>query len=133
VTDLCREHVRRYLRAPFLADEARRRRAREMAMGDGRVVSGLLTSAIRWELRDWLTGDLIAQGDGGPDALQAAMLTRLQADDLYAEIPGADSDTPGLPSSLSRMLEEWVCAPSTPDEDIAEFVGWPPSQVREHR
>lgn len=54
-----------------------------------------------------------------------------QADDLFLEIP--DPETPGIPPSLSRALEEWVCASSTPDEDIAHVVHWPVGEVREHR
>ncbi|MFI5841736.1 hypothetical protein ACIA8K_18700 [Catenuloplanes sp. NPDC051500] len=74
--DAARDHVRRYLRAPFLADLARRAR---VASHDGDVV------------------------------------------------------TPGVPRSLRRVLEEWAVDESTPDEEIAEFIGWPVDRVREHR
>jgi hypothetical protein len=74
--DPCRDHVRRYLQAPFLADLARQ-----------------------------------AQRDA----------------------PCSDVVTPGVPPSLGRLLEEWAVDESTPDEEIATFIGWPVGKVREHR
>lgn len=76
----CRAHVRAYLRAPFLADEAR-------------LVHG---------------------------ADHVALHTR-------------DVDTPGLPRSLQQALQEWAVNETTPDEDIASFIGWAVEHVREHR
>jgi hypothetical protein len=78
--DPCRTHVRRYLRAPFIADEARRTHS-----------------------------------------------------DRPAACHTADVITPGVPPSLQQVLQEWAVAESTPDEDIAAFIGWPIEQVREHR
>ncbi|WP_250037654.1 hypothetical protein [Paractinoplanes maris] len=78
--DCCQVHVRHYLRAPFLADEARR-----------------------------ITGG--------------------QYEGHYT----ADVTTPGVPPSLRRALQEWVVDELTPDEDIAEFIGWTVERVREHR
>jgi hypothetical protein len=76
----CRDHVRRYLQAPFLADLAR----------------------------------------------------RAQREDLD-DAPWSDVVTPGVPPSLGRLLEEWAVDESTPDEEIATFIGWPVGKVREHR
>ncbi|GAB2571732.1 hypothetical protein Aab01nite_04160 [Paractinoplanes abujensis] len=76
----CQVHVRLYLRAPFLADEARRI-------------------------------------NGG------------QYEGHYT----FDITTPGVPLSLQQALQEWVVDESTPDEDIAEFIGWTVERVREHR
>jgi hypothetical protein len=134
VTDLVQHYVRRLLEAPFAAEQARRRRAREIVRAGGRVVEGGLTSATGWELRDWLTGAVLARDDDGPAGLSAALAGAYHADGLYAEEPGgSDEAMPGIPPSLSRTIEEWVCAPSTPDEEIAEFVRWPVEKVREHR
>lgn len=133
MSDVIRQHARSVLEAPFLAEEARRRRAREIA-GSGRpVVEGRLTSATRWELRDWLTGAVVARGDDGPAGMQAALAGAYPADVLYAELPGSAPATPGIPPSLGRVIEEWVSASTTPDEEIAEFVGWAVGKVREHR
>jgi hypothetical protein len=133
VSDVVRQHARKVLRAPFVAEEARRRRAREILRSGRRVVQGRLTSATRWELRDWLTGTVVACGEDGPAGLRAALTGAYHADDLYAEIPGSGPATPGLPPSLGQAIEEWVSAWSTPDEEIAAFVGWPVAKVREHR
>jgi hypothetical protein len=78
--DPCRDHVRRYLQAPFLADLARRE----------------------------------------------------QSDDP-SNVLCLDVVTPGVPPSLGRVLEEWAVDESTPDEEIATFIGWPVGKVREHR
>lgn len=91
-----------------------------------------MVTATGWELRDWLTGAVVARGDDGRAGLRGALAVAFHADGLYAEI-APDPATPGIPPSLSRAIEEWVCAPSTPDEDIATFVGWPVGKVREHR
>ncbi|GIE78590.1 hypothetical protein Aph02nite_45400 [Actinoplanes philippinensis] len=75
----CRVHVRRYLEAPFLADQARRTQAANRADYENDVV------------------------------------------------------TPGVPPSLRKALEEWVVDESTPDDEVADFIGWPVARVREHR
>ncbi|MBM2614850.1 hypothetical protein JIG36_04670 [Actinoplanes sp. LDG1-06] len=84
--EACRDHVRRYLEAPFLADE-------------GRLV-----------LAGWVG-----------------------VDDLFGEAVWPDIATAGVPPSLCRALEDWVTQESTPDEDVADFIGWPLPKVREHR
>ena len=131
MTDFVRHHVRKLLLAPALAEEARRRRARELVRAGRRVVQDVRVSATGWELRDFLDGAVIACGDDFPAGLDAALAGRYLARNLYAEIPGPDLATPGIPPSLSHAIEEWVFAPSTPDEEIAEFVGWTPGEVRE--
>ncbi|GAB2594470.1 hypothetical protein Aab01nite_82980 [Paractinoplanes abujensis] len=123
-------YVRAYLRAPFRADEARRRRARQIVRAGGRVVTGGMTCGAQWELRDWLTDELVGRGSDGPGGLRVALLGLCHADSLYAE---SDITTSDVPLSLRRALEEWVCEPDTPDEDIAEFVGWAVDLVRECR
>ncbi|MBL7261568.1 hypothetical protein [Paractinoplanes lichenicola] len=121
------DYVRSYLQAPFLADEARRLRALEIVRAGGRVVVGGMISADRWELRDWLTDELVREGSAGP----VSLLGLCHADTLYADGPEPEVET--VPLSLRRALEDWVCEPATPDEDIAAFVGWPVGRVRELR
>ena len=53
--------------------------------------------------------------------------------DQYAGCHTADVITSGLPQSLQRALQEWAVDESTPDEDVAEFIGWTVERVREHR
>ncbi|MBU2666950.1 hypothetical protein KOI35_25905 [Actinoplanes bogorensis] len=131
--DLVRLHVRKLLEAPFLADQARRRRAHEIVRTGRPVVQDVRTSATGWELRDWLTGAVLARGDDGPAGLSVALTGTYHADCLYAEVPGPEPGTPGVPSSLGRAVEEWLFAATTSDEDVAEFAGWPLAKVREHR
>lgn len=133
MTDPIREHVRRLLTAPLRAEQARRRRARAIVLAGRRVVQDRRTSATGWELRDWLTGAVLAAGEDGPAGLAAALAGTYHADGLYAEIPGPGPQATGLPSTLAATIEEWVAAVSTPDEEIAEFIGWPVAKVRECR
>ncbi|MFI5931813.1 hypothetical protein [Actinoplanes sp. NPDC051494] len=117
--EVVQQHVRLLLKAPFLAEEARRRRAEQIARTGRRVVV-----ATGRELRDWLTGAVIAHHDP---------VRHYPADNLFTDVPEPDTLTPGIPPSLHRAIEEWVFDSSTPDREIADFVGWPVAKVREHR
>ncbi|MFI5937620.1 hypothetical protein [Actinoplanes sp. NPDC051494] len=132
-TDVVREHARRVLEAPFRADQARRDRADDLARRGYRIVTGGRTSASTWEVRDWRTGDLIVAGTRADVARLDPGGTWYHADNLYADVPVPDVSTPGLPPSLARVVEDWLAHPATPDEEIAEFVGWTVARVREHR
>ncbi|HWS37952.1 MAG TPA: hypothetical protein VN408_35120 [Actinoplanes sp.] len=129
--DLLQQHVRLLLEAPFRAETDRRRRAEEIHRTGRRVVEGVLSTGTGWELRDWLTGATILRGDDGPAGLAAALTGHFDADDLFTEI--TEPLTPGIPPSLGQAIEEWLFAASTPDQDIADFIGWPVGVVREHR
>ncbi|GAA1582253.1 hypothetical protein [Actinoplanes couchii] len=129
--DLVQQHVRCLLEAPFRAEADRLRQAEEITRTGLRVVEGVLSSATGWELRDWLTGAVIRRGDDGPAGLTRALSGHYDADDLFTDVP--EPATPGIPPSLGRAIEEWLFAASTPDQDIAEFIGWPVGEVREHR
>jgi hypothetical protein len=41
--------------------------------------------------------------------------------------------TPGVPPTLRQALEHGAMDESTPDEELAQFIGWPVERVREHR
>jgi hypothetical protein len=133
VTDLLGRYVRHYLQAPFVAAAARRRRGLEIVCAGGRVVEGGMISATGWELRDWLTGEVVAGGHGGPAGMASVLSGMYHADNLYADVSAAEPATPEIPASLRRVVEEWVCDAATSDEDIAEVTGWSVGTVREHR
>ncbi|GAB7045504.1 hypothetical protein [Catenuloplanes indicus] len=133
VTDLVRSHMRHYLRAPFLAEDARRRYAMTITRAGRVVVEGGMTSATDWQLYDWLTREPVAQGHDGPAGMASALRTMYHADNLYTDVPIPEPPVPSIPRSLQRALEEWICNPLTADEDIAAVVDWPVATVREHR
>jgi hypothetical protein len=136
-TDVVVDHARRCLRALLDANQAQRGRAEELERAGRRIVDGGQVSRESWEIRDWRTGELIAGGDDGIDGYDATADrldpdgTWFHRDHLYEEWPAVS--TPELPPSLCQVIEEWIDAPGTPDEDIAEFVGWSVKKVREHR
>ncbi|MEV6712567.1 hypothetical protein AB0M48_11045 [Lentzea sp. NPDC051208] len=41
--------------------------------------------------------------------------------------------TAGIPDSLSAALDDWISSWGTPDEEIAEFIGWSVDKVHDHR
>ncbi|SDS77607.1 hypothetical protein SAMN04489716_1588 [Actinoplanes derwentensis] len=136
--DVVQQHVRLLLEAPFRADADRRCRAEEIARTGQRVVEGVLSSAADWELRDWLTGAVLARGDDGPAGLASALSGHYDADNLFTDdAPGLIGEqcsvTTAIPPSLGRAIEQWLFADETPDQEIAEFIGWPVGSVREHR
>jgi hypothetical protein len=138
-TDVVREHIRRVLQAQLQTDDARFERAEELERTGHRIVDGGQVSQNGWEIRDWHSGELIAQGEDGIAGYDAAA-ARLDPDNkwvhvdhLHDDVPLPEVMTPGLPPSLGRAIEEWIGQMSTTDEEIAEFVGWSVERVREHR
>ena len=56
----------------------------------------------------------------------------IHIDQIESE-PGPLPVTAGIPESLSAALDDWISTLSTPDEEIAEFIGWSVDKVRDHR
>ncbi len=137
-TDAVREHICQALRTYRTNAEARVRHAEALERADYTIVDGRLLHGDRWSIQDWRTSQLLAKGAGGVEAYNAAY-ERLNADgtwvdyDTVGDVLPADVLTPGVPSSLGSALEDWVGTPSTPDTEIAEFIGWSVTDVRAHR
>jgi hypothetical protein len=138
-TDVVREHIRRVLEAQLRADDARFERAEELERSGRRIVDGGQVSTDGWEIRDWRTDEVIAEGTDGLAEYEATV-ARLDPHDTWFHVDNLDDDeprpyvtTPGMPPSLGRAIEDWIDELSTPDEEIAEFIGWPVEKVREHR
>ena len=64
-TDAVKEHVERLLEVQLRAIEAFFARADELERHGHRIVTGGQTSQSRWEIKDWNTGEVLAEGDGG--------------------------------------------------------------------
>lgn len=138
-TDAVKEHVQRLLEAWQRTDDARYDRAEELERSGRRIITGGQTSQTGWDIRDWRTGELIAEGDDGITGYDAAA-HRLDPDGTWFHEDHLDNDEPlpdvvtsGVPPSLGQALDDWINSLNTPDEEIAEFLGWPVEKVREYR
>lgn len=133
--------VRDYVRAllhQYRADEgARQERIRALEADGRRIVDGGQTGQDSWEITDWRTGDLLALGTGGIVDYDAAS-TRLDPDGEWLHIDRVDVDPVdvepvGFPASLADALQDWLGLVTTPDEDVAQFIGWSVEEVARHR
>lgn len=130
--DLVREYVRRYLVAQREADLSLSDAADKLKADGHRIIDGGQTSPTTWKYTDWHTGEVIATGDAGMS--DDEVLDALDPDGMFIHIDNlapqrARPDNPGIPHSLAGALEDWVDLLTTPDEDIARFVGWPVADV----
>jgi hypothetical protein len=104
-----------------------------------RIVDGEQTGRDGWVISDWRTKQVIAGGVGGLDGYDAEA-ARLDPDSMWVhrsrlddEVPLTDVETPGVPRSLGLAIEDWLGAGGTPDEEVAEFIGWPVDKVSQYR
>lgn len=135
-TDAVREHICRVLEASNHDDQARLRRVEELERDGHRIVGGGQTSADGWEISDWRTGELLAQGVGGLKGFDAET-DRLDPDGKWFhcdhvsdDVPSSEIETPGIPVSLGYAIQDWLAMLATSDEEVAEFIGWPVERVR---
>lgn len=137
--DAAVEHVRRLLRAQLAIDEARVDRLVELEQQGYRIVDGGQIGVDEWEIRDWDTNEVLAQGDDGWDGYTAAAKRiapdgrMVHVDSVTDDMPLPEVSTPGVPPSLAQALYEWIGQSNTSAEDIAQFVGWSVEKVREHQ
>ncbi len=141
--DPTRKFVQAVLEACKLDAIARSTRVQEAEAAGQRIVNGGQTGSYNdatggapWEITDWRTGSVLASGTGDLAEEEAAMAridadgTFIHIDALWEDIEPAHVTSDELPPSLADALEEWVQSTGTPDEDIAEWAGWPLDQVR---
>lgn len=132
-----RDYVQALLRQ-YRADKDDRQAAiRSLEKAGRRIVTGGQTESDQWEIGDWRSGDALATGSGGVDDYDASC-RRLDPDGTWVHIdsiPSELTDTPhpGLPPSLADALQDWLGSMATPDEDVAQFVGWSVEEVARHR
>lgn len=132
-----RDYVRALLRQYRADDEARQETIRALEADGRRIVDGGQTSQDSWEITDWRTEEVLASGTDGLRGYDAAA-SRLDPDGTWLHIDRIDSDETsvepvGIPASLAGALEDWLGSVGTPDEDVAEFVGWSVEEVTRHR
>lgn len=137
--DAVREHACRVLQAASSENQTRLRHAEELERAGHRIVGGGQTGPDSWTIYDWRTNQLLAEGATGIEGYDA-VAERLDPDDrwfhcdhLWDDVPLTDVETPGVPPSLGRAIEDWLGSTGTPDAEIAEFVGWSVDDVRARR
>lgn len=132
-----RDYVRALLRQNRADEEVRQERIRALEAAGHRIVSGGQTGQESWEITDWRTGNLLANGSGDYSDYDAAAM-RLDPDGKWLHIDNIDADPTvvepvGIPASLADALQDWLGLIATPDEDVAQFVGWSVEDVARHR
>jgi hypothetical protein len=132
-----RDYVRALLRQYRADEDARLERIRVLEAEGRRVVSGGQVGEDSWEITDWRTGEILVNGTGGIDAYDEAA-DRLDPDGKWLHLDNidtepADVEIAGIPASLADALQDWLGSAGTPDEDVAQFVGWPTEEVARHR
>lgn len=123
-----RDYVQALLRQYRSDEDARQERIRGLEAAGRRIVDGGQTGQDEWEITDWRSGETLASGTGGPDAYGEAA-QRLDPDGTWLHVDNldtepADVEPVGIPASLADALQDWLGLASTPDEDVAQFVGW---------
>jgi hypothetical protein len=132
-----RNYVQALLRQYRSDEDTRQERVHAMETAGHRIVNGGQTSQDEWEITDWRTGETLASGADGMNGYDAAA-SRLDPDGTWLHIDTLDTEYTkvepvGIPASLADALEDWLGSASTPDEDVAEFVGWSVEDVARHR
>ena len=132
-----RDYVQALLRQYRADDDVRQERIRALEAEGRRIVGGGQTGQDTWEITDWRTGVLLTSGTGGIDEYDAAA-ERLDPDGKWLHIDTIDTETVdvpavGIPASLADALQDWLGSAGTPDEDVAQFVGWSAEDVARHR
>ncbi|MCK2238183.1 MULTISPECIES: hypothetical protein [unclassified Crossiella] len=137
-TDLVRAHIRALLSGQGQDTQQRDAEIQALEARGHRIVDGGQTGPDSWEILDWRTGEQLAHGDDGLEGYDATT-DRLDPDGTWIHIdqiesePGPRPVTAGIPDSLSEVLDDWISLQSTPDEEIADFIGWSVDRVRDHR
>lgn len=125
--DLVQEYVRRYLVAQREAERGLAEAIEKLAASGHRIIDGGQTGPTTWQYTDWHTGEVLASGDERTS--DAEVLAALDPEGVFLHVDDimrqpVEPENPGIPDSLAGALEDWVDLLSTPDEDIARFVGW---------
>ena len=132
-----RDYVQALLRQHRLDEEVLQESIRALEADGHRIVDGGQTGQESWEITDWRTGDVLASG-AGDHGLYDDAATRLDPGGKWLHIDNldtglADVEPIGIPASLADALQDWLGSTATPDEDVAQFVGWSVEDVARHR
>ena len=139
-------HVRKLLSALREELHVRLRAAEDLEHDGYRIVTGgpKRASDDEWEIHDARTGDLLAEGSGGPSGYDEAWARLSRGSWVERDVIEDDGDfdrplpsdtvmTEGVPNSLSHALMEWLENSRTPGTELAAFTGWSVDAVEECR
>jgi len=132
-----RDYVQALLRQYRADEDARLEAIRALEVSGRRIVEGGQSGQDQWEVRDWRSGETLVAGSGGIDAYDATC-ARLDPDGSWLHVENVpfdqtDAEPVGIPGSLADALQDWLGSTGTPDDDVAEFVGWSVDEVARHR
>ena len=108
-------------------------RMAELEADGRRIVGGGIDGQGTWDIADWQTGQILAQGTDGTggydravDRLDADGMAMFHVDHIFPDVYGAFDElpqVPGVPESLADALREWLGATCRSDQDLAEVSG----------
>lgn len=127
--DLLRTHIRAILQAEEDYDKHKEDLLSSYEAKGHRIISGGQTGHDTWDITDYRTGQIIAEGGGGlegyGDALSSDQAERenwVHIDPITEDLYMSEPVTEGLPESLCEALSHWV-REQADDEDIAMVLG----------
>lgn len=100
-----------------------------------RIVGGGQTSQNTWDITDYRTSQLIAEGDDGLAGYLAVEPPEgedwIHIDPLTEEATDSldEPDNGGLPESFCEVIRQWFDSPGTDPDDIAEITGFPTERI----
>ncbi|MCK9871650.1 hypothetical protein MRI28_18745 [Nocardiopsis dassonvillei] len=129
MSDMAKVHVRKILLAWCRNEANTAKRIVELAGEGTRVVKAHPGGAYT----DALTSEVLLTGQESEETV-----ARIQGDQDWLHIdyiwessgPPAVEPTPGVPASLAAALEDWLSVSTTPDEEVAEYIGWSVAEVK---
>ena len=117
MADVIREYIRTVLETTAAAEKAEEDEIARIEAEGFRLVDGGQLAEDRWEITDFRSGEILAEGTGGPDEyFEAANALDNDvkiyyigaiASEIYSRFPVPDPPA-GLPESLAEALAIWV-------------------------
>ena len=117
MTDVIREYIRSVLQTTRAAEQAEEDEIARIEAEGFRLVDGGQVAEGRWEITDYRTGEILAEGAGGPDEyFEAANLLDNDRKIYYVGSIGAEiysrfpvpQPPAEIPVSLAELLALWV-------------------------
>jgi hypothetical protein len=117
MADVIREYIRAVLDTTAQAEKAEDDEIARIEAEGFRLVDGGQVTEDRWEISDFRSGEILAEGDGGPDEYFEAAnaldgdakiyYVGAIASEIHSRFPVPEPPA-GLPESLAEALAAWV-------------------------
>ncbi len=132
MADVIREYLRAVLDTAAQAEKAEGDEIARIEAEGFRLVDGGQLTEDRWEITDFRSGEILAEGDGGPDEyFEAANAldndTKIYyvgaiSSEVFLRFPVPEPPT-GLPESLAEALAKWVTEHTGEAQQFSEQSG----------